>query len=115
MSAAIKPKAPTSVPTPEPTPHLEAAPAPAAEPDVAQAPEAIEVVEAKAFSLEDAINVLIETLGLDEREVASISINPQGSVRFTTIDNATRGRKFTPLARFKRDRDGYIIRDEEAL
>lgn len=73
-----------------------------------------EPITPEPTTLEGAVELLLKILGIPAREIDAINITHNGQVRTNTIDRVFRTAKFKPLPRFKRDRDGFLIRNEDA-
>jgi hypothetical protein len=67
------------------------------------------VTPAEKYALDDAVRLLIDALGLDERNVKGIDIRDK-VVRTVGNDNVARAVKLaTPLKRYERDAEGRVI------
>lgn len=63
-------------------------------------------------TVDEAIDALIAALDLDERDISELQIRAGGGIRIFQTDRSVRSAPSRELRRYKRDRDGFIIREE---
>ena len=94
------PEAPTRITEPAVDPAQ-----PVAEPAADPTQDAI----IEPATTDNVVLALIESLGVDPRNVAGLEIRPQGMIRILGVDRSARSVRFTPLPRYQRAADGRII------
>lgn len=67
------------------------------------------VTPAEKYALDDAVRLLLEALGIDERNVKGIDVRP-ANIRIFLNDNSARSVKLEePLKRYERDAQGRVV------